>query len=127
MDAATIAEGREIVGRMTPGEWVYCDTGVWSGKIRECHNGTQIANTPYMDDRPNDMEGIVWLRNHAAELLAAAEKIAAGPPEDVREAAYDWWDDRYADDAASIPDGNVMSEWIRSLTTPESREPEAAP
>lgn len=110
MDAATLADGREIVGRMTPGP--YEVGGPYPGtSVIVCIDGgsthpdhaepptyeavaildQRIEGTPDPESQAN-ASGIVWLRNHADELLAAAERglaYAAGPPAEVVAGAKD--------------------------------------
>lgn len=81
LSETTLAEGREILGRMTPGEWHWTDhisphlsIYAWSGEGRPT---VRVTGQIYKDGQGKslaDMKGIVWLRNHAADLLAAAEK-----------------------------------------------------
>ncbi|MBX4215942.1 hypothetical protein KW797_03260 [Candidatus Parcubacteria bacterium] len=91
MTPEELAKGRELLQACTPGEWrqgLYEDTNKWSlmpeakkeqlAKVETgiIHAGDIAVAHAFF---PTDRQLIIWLRNHAGELLAAAAVEAEKP------------------------------------------------
>lgn len=82
LDAAEIAEGRRLLAAATPGPWaVTMDSDSWNDGAEYAEWVYGIAPILTADEWAEPQEAnaglIVWLRNHADALLAAAARAAA--------------------------------------------------
>lgn len=76
-----IEHGRALLAKMTPGEWVWIRPpyNAGSGCVRAPgHEAALFYGRSWTSARDNrdDLHGAIWLRNHAAELLADSAALA---------------------------------------------------
>ncbi len=108
MNQATLDAMRERCEKATPGQWVYFDSGVYSGEIHAMEAPTEesapwpssmvaVCVTPEMDDRPEDMDLIANARadlpdalDHIDELRDALKECADALAKKADDARYDY-------------------------------------
>lgn len=83
-DAITLQQIKDARAKITPAPWVYMTDETFGGEIRSCGASeddpsafSHIADTPEMDDRPDDMEWIAHSPEYVDWLIAELETVIA--------------------------------------------------